>query len=272
LNKRRNKNNNGERKSKQGRSSADSGGRRGGMTGARLVLIAIGGGIAALLAVAMFLSGGFTKLSGTGEQRAALVTEVLAPSTAGAMPLKSAIAEVSAGAPKVTIVEFGDYQCNSCGRFHKESKDLVVSNLVNTGKASFMFKDYTINDRVYLPRDGSTLAAEAAYCAGDQGKFWPYHDELYNKQEKEGVEWISLPLLKSIASNVGISDMDQFSQCLESHQYKNTVDDNHDLAVKLGLNATPTFLVIAEGKDPQVIVGAHPYSTFERVVNEMSQG
>jgi len=129
----------------------------------------------------------------------------------------------------VTIVEFGNYQCNSCGRFHKESKDQVISNLVNTGKAKFMFKDFNINDYVYAPREGSTLASEAAYCAGDQEKFWQYYDELYNKQQKEGIEWISAKALNQFAMNVGVQDINQFSQCLDSHQYRDAVKANYKL-------------------------------------------
>jgi len=145
----------------------------------------------------------------------------------------------------------------------------VISNLVDTGKARFLFKDFPINDRIFNPRDGSTLAAEAAYCAGDQGKFWQYHDELYHNQEREGVEWISVQKLKQFGSSVGLENMDAFSYCLESHQYRELVRSNYELAQDLGLNATPTFLVISEGKEPQLIVGAHPYSSFENAVNQM---
>lgn len=237
---------------------------------ARIAMIGIVAGVAAVLALAIFLSGGFTKLASPSEQRAVLITQVLAPSTTGAGALESATAESLTGAAKVTIVEFGDYQCDSCARFHEETKDLVVTNLIETGKVKFMFKDFPINDRVYAPRDGSTLAAEAAYCAGDQGKFWQYHDYLYNNREEEGIEWISPMVLTQFASDVGVQDMEQFSNCLDSHQYRESVRANYRLAQQLGLNATPTFLVIAEGKEPQIIVGAHPFSSFQRVVDDLS--
>ncbi len=221
------------------------------------------------MAFAIFASGGFTKLGDPNERRAALITQALAPSTTGAAALENVNSNTSAAGPKVTIIEFGDYQCNSCGRFHRETKDLVVSNPVDTAKAGFLFKDFPINDRIFKPRDGSTLAAEAAYCAGDQGKFWQYHDELYHNQEHEGVEWISIQELKRFASNVGLENMDRFSQCLESHQYRELVRSNYELAQDLGLNATPTFIVVSEGKEPQLIVGAHPYYSFENAVNQM---
>lgn len=199
---------------------------------------------------------------------ASVLQKIVAPPTAGSGPLGDKNAPI-------TIVEFGDYQCNSCGIFHKETKDAVISNLVNTGKANFLFKDFTLNDNILQPRQGSTLAAEAAYCAGDQGKFWEYHDELYNNQKPEGVVWVSEAGLKGFATNVGISDLQAFSQCLDSHQHRTTVNSNNDLVRQLGLGATPTFIVISMpdengiSKNPVKLVGAHPYASFEAVVNQL---
>jgi len=196
--------------------------------------------------------------------RQAILQTILSPSTSGSSALGNKDAPI-------TIVEFGDYQCNSCGIFHKETKDAVISNLVTTGKANFLFKDFTLNDNILQPPQGSTLAAEAAYCAGDQGKFWEYHDELYKNQKPEGVAWISQASLKDFAKNVSISDLPAFSQCLESHQYLTTVNKNNNLVRQLGLDATPTFLIISpsDDKNPVKLVGAYPYSSFEAVVNQM---
>jgi protein-disulfide isomerase len=253
------------------RKSEKQGNYSGSKKSARIVLIGIAGGIAGILALAIFMSGGFTnKFVGPAEQRAALMTQALAPTTPNAYALEAENTVGSSSSPRITIIEFGDYQCNSCGRFHKETKAQVISDLVDTGKVKFMFKDFPINDRVYAPRDGSTMAAEAAYCAGDQGKFWQYHDELYNRQQKEGIEWVSGSALNQFAKNVGVKDLGLFSQCVDSHLYRDKVIANYKLAVNLGLNATPTFVIFEEGKDPQVVVGAQPYTTFERVVNEMS--
>ena len=167
-------------------------------------------------------------------------------------------------------MEFGDYQCNSCGIFHRETKDAVMSNLVDTGKTKFLFKDFTLNDYVLQPTQGSSLAAEAAYCAGDQGKYWQYHDELYKNQKQEGTVWVSADNLKGFASNVGISDTAQFSKCLDSHKYEATVKTNNDLVQELGLNATPTFVIISsDGKNIVKLVGAYPYPSFEAVIDQM---
>ena len=230
-----------------------------------IVLVGVIGGIAAILGVAIYASGGVTNRLVANDFGAALVEQALAPTTPGAYALGSD-PEVN-----ITIVEFGDYQCNSCDRFHEATKDQLMSDIVNAGKAKFIFKDYNINDYILKPTRGSTFASEAAYCAGEQGKFWQYHDELYDNQKEEGIEWVSTDSLKQFAANVGVANMDDFNECLGSHKYAGKIKDNYDLAQKLGLNATPTFLIIAEGKEPVKLVGAHPYSSFESVLNSLQE-
>lgn len=72
---------------------------------------------------------------------------------------------------KITIVEWGDYQCTYCHLFHQNTKDQIIQEYVNTGKVNFVFRDFPLNG------PDSVLAAEAAYCAGDQDEYWQYHDE-----------------------------------------------------------------------------------------------
>jgi protein-disulfide isomerase len=201
----------------------------------------------------------------TSSARAAdVLQKIMAPSTPGSGPLGNDSAPVK-------IIEFGDYQCNSCGIFHKETQGAVISNLVSTGKAQLLFKDFTLNDNILQPSMGSTLAAEAAYCAGDQGKFWQYHDELYNNQAREGIVWVSKDALKGFASNVALQDIRAFSDCLDSNKYQSTVEQNNALVQELGINATPTFIILgpAEDSNPVKLVGAYPYQAFDIVVKQM---
>ena len=94
-----------------------------------------------------------------------------------------------------------------------------------------------------MPSDrASTLASEASYCAADQGKYWQYYDELYNNWKGENTGWVTKDSLKQFASNVAIRDINQFSQCLESGKYAETVAGNFNLAQSIGLNATPSFV------------------------------
>src|SRR3989304_6443918 len=73
----------------------------------------------------------------------------------------------------ITILEWGDYQCTYCYQFHESSLNTILDEYINSGKVNLVFKDFPLNG------PDSVLAAEAAYCADDQGKYWEYHDELY---------------------------------------------------------------------------------------------
>ena len=175
---------------------------------------------------------------------------------------------------KVIMVEFGDYQCQYCKRFHSNTKDSIITNFVNTGKLRFLFKDFTINDK---PGDkASTLSAEASYCAADQGKYWQYHDEIYKNSKGENVAWVTKDMLKQFASNVNISDMKTFSSCLDSNRHADVIAGNNNLANNLGLQATPTFILLSTNDKPQqypqqpiAIEGAQPYSVFEQIIEKI---
>lgn len=168
---------------------------------------------------------------------------------------------------KVTLIEFGDYQCQYCARFHRDTKDLIVNNFVNTGKINFMFKDFVINDR---PSDKlSTLAAIGSYCAAEQGKYWPYYDEVYRNSKGENTNWVSKNSLTQFAVYAGISNVKKFSACLDSKKYENLVVTNDNLARSIGLTSTPTFILIADGQPPLKIEGAQPYSVFEGAIGQV---
>ncbi len=187
-----------------------------------------------------------------------ITTQLLSPSVASAPALGSNDA-------KVTIVEFGDYQCTWCHRWHEGTKDTLIADYVNTGKVRFLFKDFPIND---LSDRASSLAAEASYCAADQGKYWEYHDEVYNNWEGENTGWVTRASLEQFAKDAGVTDISAFSDCLDSGKFTSVVRDNYNLARSIGLDATPSFIVMIQGETPQLMRGAHPYSTFERVINE----
>lgn len=164
---------------------------------------------------------------------------------------------------RVTIVEFGDYQCTWCHRWHESTKDTLIAEYVDTGKVRFLFKDFPIND---LADRASSVAAEASYCASEQGKYWEYHDELYTKWEGENTGWVTRASLQKFASNLGL-DQQAFNSCLDSGRYAGAVRGNYDLAVATGLNATPSFIVLVDGETPKLIRGAHPYTTFQQVID-----
>ena len=177
----------------------------------------------------------------------------------------------------ITMIEFADYQCQSCAKFHRETIDNILRNFVNTGQVRYLFKDFVITNEspaatttaATTVDKASTLAAEASYCAAEQGKYWQYHNELYRKAGDENTEWITKDNLKQSANNAGIGDLMEFSDCLESHRYSKTVNENDNLAKGIGLQSIPTFILLSNRTQPLAIQGAQPYSTFEKVFKEM---
>jgi len=179
----------------------------------------------------------------------------------------------------ITIIEFADYQCESCAKFNREVRDDILRNFVNTGQVRFLFKDFINNNDMPSSSsstttttnvdEASTLAAEASYCAAEQGKYWEYHDKLYQNAEGENTEWVTIDNLKQIANNAGIGDLMQFSDCLESHKNSKTVNENDNLARSIGLQSSPTFILLSNRTQPLAIQGAQPYSIFEQAIREI---
>ena len=173
----------------------------------------------------------------------------------------------------ITIIEFADYQCESCAKFNREVRDDILRNFVNTGQVRFLFKDFIINNDMPTTtttvNETSILAAEASYCAAEQGKYWEYHNKLYQNAEGENTQWVTIDNLKQIANNVGIGDLMQFSDCLESHKNSKTVNENDNLARSIGLQSTPTFILLSNRTQPLAIQGAQPYSIFEQAIREI---
>lgn len=226
----------------------------------KITIIAIAAiAIFAVGSVTAFMAGGPPIASQTPQTQDEFIKVLTTPTTASAPALGSNDA-------KITIVEFGDYQCTWCMRFHQNTKDQLVANYVETGKVRFLFKDFPIND---LGDKASSMAAEASYCAADQGKYWDYHDEVYSNWDGENTGWVTKESLKQFATNTGVGDLLTFSECLESGKYSQIVRDNYNLARSAGLNSTPSFLVISEENKVQLIPGAIPYSSFSEFLDKM---
>ncbi|MEW6043586.1 MAG: thioredoxin domain-containing protein [Thermoproteota archaeon] len=166
----------------------------------------------------------------------------------------------SALAP-VMIVEFGDYQCTFCYKFHQSSLDTLIEEYIQPGKAKLVFVDFTLNG------EDSVLAAEAAHCANEQGKFWEYHNELYNNWNGERTGWVNRQSLIEFAHNTKLNP-EKFSECLDSSKYRQQVIDTYDFGQKIGINATPSFLIIAGDKIVK-ITGNQPIDVFRKTLDSM---
>ena len=163
----------------------------------------------------------------------------------------------------VTIVEFGDYQCPKCDAWFKNEEPTIKANYIDTNKAKLYFVDFP-----FLGPD-SIVAAQAAYCAGDQGKYWEYHDYLYTNQQGVQNGWASASNLKSIAGTLGL-DTTQFNSCLDSGKYADRVSHNKDIGTSQGVQGTPTFFIVGSTGTTQEIAGPQPASAFSTIINQMS--
>ena len=224
------------------------------------VLIAvIAAGLIVAAGAGAFFATTFAQKPQSDEEFVRMVFQKMQSPTIAAAPVLG-----NANAP-VTIVEFGDYLCTFCHRFHEDTKDKLVADYVETGKARFVFKDFPINDHL---DGGSSLGAQASYCAADQGKFWEFHDFMYNNWGGERAGWITKENMVDFAQKVGVSNVDQFKSCLDSGKYAGVVRDNYNLAKTVGLNATPSFVIIPANGQPEPIIGAQPYRVFQETMDK----
>ena len=161
----------------------------------------------------------------------------------------------------ITILEWGDYQCTFCYRFHESSLDIIITEYVNTGKVKIVFKDFPLNG------PDSILAAEASYCANEQGKYWPYHDELYSNWAGERTGWVNYDSLNKFAKSVDL-ELEQFSSCLNDHKYQQKILELERFGKDLGIDATPSFLIFNNEKIIK-IRGNQPIDAFRQAIDDL---
>jgi len=162
----------------------------------------------------------------------------------------------------ITIVEFGDYQCHQCYNWYHNTKPAITTNYIETGKANLVFIDLA-----FLGRD-SPKAAQATYCADDQGMFWEFHNSLYTSQESQiDNGWANTERLKAFAFGMGL-DMELFESCLDSGKHSKRVQFNSSQAKEHGIRGTPGFFIINSDEQKQ-LSGAQPFSVFKEILDSM---
>lgn len=158
---------------------------------------------------------------------------------------------------KVKIVEFADFRCPFCEKFFTDAEPQILKDYVDTGKASFEFRNYAFLG------PASTVAANAAECANEQGKFWEFYEWLYKNQPSESdVTLYVTDKLSQAAGTLGM-DSSQFSSCLDSKKYDKNVSDDLALGQAVGVSGTPTFYI-----NGTQMVGAQPYASIKAVIDQ----
>jgi len=209
-----------------------------------------------IVSVALYASSYYSQLMEMQEKRMSMSGQNAPINLTSGSPVLG-----SASAP-ITIVEFGDYQCEACYHWYHNTRADIIDNYIETGKVNLVFMDLP-----FLGRDSIT-AAQATYCADDQGKYWEYHETLYNFQEAIDNGWASKDRLVSFAFNLDMN-MDEFNDCMDSSKYAKRVKANYDESQRFGAEATPTFLIISPDGNMKKITSAQPYSVFSQVIEPM---
>ncbi len=140
---------------------------------------------------------------------------------------------------KVDLVMYEDFQCPFCDQFFKNVEQNVEATYVKAGTVQFVYRDYA-----FLGAE-SVQASEAARCAEDQGKFWEYHDYLFNHQNGENKGGFSDTNLKSFAKALGL-DTATFNSCLSSNKYGQVIADAKAEASKAGVTGTPKGFLVTQ--------------------------
>jgi protein-disulfide isomerase len=136
----------------------------------------------------------------------------------------------------VTVYEYSDFQCPFCARTAAEVVPRLDTDYLATGKAKLIFKNLA-----FIGQE-SKWAAEAAACAGDQGKFWDYHNKLFEEQNGENKGTFKGDNLKRFAQEIGLNQ-GEFNTCFDAGKYTGQIADEISEAENRGVNATPTFFV-----------------------------
>ena len=163
---------------------------------------------------------------------------------------------------KVVIIEFSEYACPYCAKFATEVESRILENYGD--KVKIVFRDFPVHGEI------SYFAAEAANCAGEQGKYWEIHDMLF---ENRG-EWIEFKnnslvanqtAIYSYAQQLGLN-IDEFKACVESGKYREEVEKDLQDGISYGVTGTPTFFI--NGK---MVVGYKSYEQFAALIEEELQ-
>jgi len=162
---------------------------------------------------------------------------------------------------RISIVEFGDYQCTFCYKFHDETLKMILEQYVIEGKVNFIYKDFPLNG------PPSAMASEASYCAQEQGKFWKYHDLIYENWEGENTGWLTRDALDRFAEDAQL-DLSKFNSCMNDSKYHQKVLETEQFAREINIDATPSFIIF-DDTDAYRIIGAQPFEKFEQVLNEL---
>lgn len=159
----------------------------------------------------------------------------------------------------VVMVEFSEFQCPFCGKFARETTPELVSQFVDKGVLRMEFRDFP-----YLG-DESTFASKAARAAGEQGKFWDFHREIFANQLPTNSGNLDDAYVENIAKKIDL-DIEKFRTDLTSEATAQAIQKDRDEGLQLGVTGTPAFII-----NGRLVVGAQPTEVFIQVIEEAAE-
>ena len=154
----------------------------------------------------------------------------------------------------ITIVEFSDYQCPYCRRWHDEVYQPLLA--AYPGKIKLVYRNLPLT----TIHPDSLSAAEAAMCAGEQNAYWTFHEKLFSSDALGNSVYVQY------AQELGL-DMNSFQACIDEHKYQKDIQADSDFAINLGISSTPTFFI-----NGLAVVGAQPLGVFQQVIDKELAG
>jgi protein-disulfide isomerase len=155
---------------------------------------------------------------------------------------------------RITVEEYSDFQCPACALAAETLVSRIEEQYVADGRAKLVFRPMAILGQESL------WAAEAAECANEQGRFWDYHDQLFENQQGRDRGAFAIDRLKGFAEELGL-DTEAFNQCIDSHTYAAALRAETEQALNQGIESTPTFIV-----EDETVTGAVPFEDLQKVI------
>jgi|SRR3989344_3637096 len=152
----------------------------------------------------------------------------------------------------ITIIEFSDFQCPYCAKFFTQTLPFLEEEYIKTGKVKLVYRDFPLSFHEFAAK-----ASEASECADEQGKFWEYHDKIFNNQKQINVE-----NLKNWALELGLNT-EKFNNCLDSDKYRDEVLNDIKDGSSAGVQGTPAYFI-----NGVLVEGAQPYENFKNIIEK----
>lgn len=212
--------------------------------------------------------GGVKAAPAAAVQPTARATAVPEPTAQGVLKTENAPVLGDANA-KVTIVEFSDIQCPFCRLFYVNTYEQLKKDYVDSGKAKLVFMNFPLDSIHPAARD----SAIGAVCAHQQGKFWEYHNKLFDEQQKLNPQGNTVQYgaaeIKKWASEISGVDTAVFNDCLDNKKTDAVVQAELENGVDNGITGTPGFIIVGPNGQRQTISGAQPFAAFKSVLDAM---